>query len=181
MNGHKHLYAASLSDPALAGLLDVADVVIEASRPRALEQAGLDAATRAPRSGRVWVRITGYGTADGLGNRVAFGDDAAVAGGLVGRGAGGPVFCGDAIADPLTGLEAASAVLESLDRGGGEVIDVAMAGVAAEYAAVPTLEVADRPNLEVAAPRKPQIDPPTGTIVGGEQVTEITERRRTLC
>ena len=53
---------------------------------------------------------------------LAFGDDAAVAGGLVGTGADGPVFCGDAIADPLTGLEAASAVAESLGRGGGELI-----------------------------------------------------------
>ena len=40
-----------------------------------------------------------------------------------GRCADGPVFCGDAIADPLTGLEAASAVVDSLSRGGGEVIE----------------------------------------------------------
>jgi hypothetical protein len=68
---------------------------------------------------------------------VAFGDDAAVSGGLAGGTAAGPVFCGDAIADPLTGLEAARAVLESHARGGGEVIDVAMAAVAARYAALP--------------------------------------------
>ena len=71
--------------------------------------------------------------------RPAFGDDAAVAGGLVGAAAGGPVFCGDAIADPLTGLEAALAVAESLGRGGGELIDVSMAAVAATYAALPTV------------------------------------------
>ena len=37
------------------------------------------------------------------------------------------MFCGDAIADPLTGLEAALAVAESLGRGGGELIHVSMA------------------------------------------------------
>ena len=62
------------------------------------------------RAGRVWLRITGYGTEAGSAERVAFGDDAAVAGGLVGYDGAGPVFVGDAIADPLTGLEAAAAV-----------------------------------------------------------------------
>ena len=51
----------------------------------------------------------------------------------------GPVFCGDAIADPLTGLEAASAVADSLSRGGGELIQLSMAAVAATYAALPTI------------------------------------------
>jgi crotonobetainyl-CoA:carnitine CoA-transferase CaiB-like acyl-CoA transferase len=65
---------------------------------------------------------------------VAFGDDAAVAGGLVGFDATGPVFRGDAIADPLTGLEAATAVLAALRRGGGELIEIGLAQVAATYA-----------------------------------------------
>ena len=80
------------------------------------------------------MRIKGYRDQP---HRPAFGDDAAVAGGLVGAAADGPVFCGDAIADPLSGLEAARAVGESLRRGGGEVIDVSMAQVAAGYAALP--------------------------------------------
>jgi hypothetical protein len=181
MNGNKLLYPGALRDPGLAGLLDVADVVIEASRPRALEQAGLDAPTRAPRPGRVWVRITGYGTAAGVGNRVAFGDDAAVAGGLVGQGARGPVFCGDAIADPLTGLEAAGAVMASLERGGGELIDVAMAGVAAQYAKVPLLQRAGGPDIEIAAPRRPRIETPTGATIDGHDVAQIVERRRVPC
>ena len=46
---------------------------------------------------------------------MAFGDDAAVSGGLVGGTDGEPVFCGDAIADPLTGLHAALGVAESLE------------------------------------------------------------------
>jgi hypothetical protein len=45
------------------------------------------------------------------------------------------VFCGDAIADPLTGLHAALAAAESLSRGGGELIEFSMAAVAATYAA----------------------------------------------
>ena len=61
-----------------------------------------------------------------------------MAGGLVGTSLGAPVFCADAIADPLTGLEATWAVTESLARGGGESIHVSMAAVAATYAALPT-------------------------------------------
>ena len=52
--------------------------------------------------------------------------------------ADGPVFCGDAIAVPPTGLEAAQVVSESLGCGGGELIEVSMAAVAAGYAALPT-------------------------------------------
>jgi crotonobetainyl-CoA:carnitine CoA-transferase CaiB-like acyl-CoA transferase len=67
---------------------------------------------------------------------VAFGDDAAVAGGLVGRSAAGPVFCGDAIADPLTGLESVLAVADSLPRRRRDRRGVD-GRVAAGYAAVP--------------------------------------------
>ena len=180
MNGHKLFYTSELSHRAvgLTGLLDVADVVIEASRPRALEQAGLDAPTRSPRDGRVWVRITGYGRATGMTNRVAFGDDAAVAGGLVGRGRRGPVFCGDAIADPLTGLEAAGAVLASLARGGGEIIDVAMAGVAAEYAAFPTVEGTKPAGIDILPPALPQISDPVFERIDDTTVLDIVAERR---
>lgn len=159
MNAGKLHHAADPSaDTARLGrLLDAADVVIEASRPRALIQSGLDAESRASRPGRVWVRITGYGPDHPM--RVAFGDDAAVAGGLVGRSSTGPIFCGDAIADPLTGITAAHEVVESLRRGGGEVIDVAMADVAATYAALPTLPehpLTDRPHaVEYREPKAP--------------------------
>ena len=57
----------------------------------------------------VWVSITGYGRDGPAAQRVAFGDDAAVAGGLIGGDRTDPVFCADAVADPLAGL----------DRGGG--------------------------------------------------------------
>ena len=55
-----------------------------------------------------------------------------VAGGLVGQDADGPVFIGDAIADPLSGLVAAAVARFPLCRGGGELIDIAMSQVACD-------------------------------------------------
>ncbi len=111
----------------LRRILERADVVIESARPRALRQLGVDAETwvgSAP--GRVWVSLTGYGRPEPWGSRVAFGDDAAAAGGLAdATGAPGPpLFCGDAIADPLAGLHAAVATLAARRAGGGVLIDV---------------------------------------------------------
>ncbi len=116
----------------LAARLDAADVVIEASRPRALQQLGLGPTDRPAQPGRVWLSITGYGRRAPGRDWVAFGDDAAVAGGLVGWDARRePVFCGDAIADPITGLTGAVAVLRALAEGGGQLIDLAMSKAAA--------------------------------------------------
>jgi hypothetical protein len=138
MNAGKLCYAVDFDDtPRLRQLLESADVVIESSRPAALARRGCGPAAIAPRNGRVWLRVTGYGTEGERANWVAFGDDAAVAGGLVGGTADAPVFCGDAIADPLTGLQAALAVAQSLSSGGGELIEMSMASVAASYAALP--------------------------------------------
>jgi len=133
---------------ALAALLAAADVVIEASRPRGLAQLGLAPEMVPHRDGQVWLSITGYGRADSaLAGLVAFGDDAAVAGGLVGwtgseRGPGDvePVFCADAIADPLTGLCGALAVARSVAAGGGQLIDLSMRSVAAAFAAAPAVD-----------------------------------------
>ena len=125
----------------LVALLRSADVVIEGSRPRALERLGIDpSAFVALRPGRVWVSITGYGRCGPWRDRVAFGDDAAVAGGLVGRdGSGAPTFVGDAIADPLTGLVAALLVTAAMRRGGGSHIDVCLREVARSAAAGATV------------------------------------------
>lgn len=138
---HGHgLVAVDLSSASgrerLRSLVGRADVVVEASRPRALAQLGLDpAAFCAARPGRTWISITGYGRSGRRSNWVAFGDDAAVGGGLVGRDAAGdPVFCGDAIADPVTGCYAAVGALGSMAAGGGHLVGCPMA-TAAAYAA----------------------------------------------
>ena len=83
--GHRSLsvdFGTGAGRAALAALLEVADVVIEASRPRALAALGLAPDMIRHPPGQVWLSITGYGRA--VPERVAFGDDAAVAGGLVG-------------------------------------------------------------------------------------------------
>ena len=138
--GHRSLsadFGTRAGRTALLALLEVADVVIEASRPRALAALGLAPDMLSHRPGQVWLSITGYGRAEP--GRVAFGDDAAVAGGLVGWAAGEsspePVFCADAIADPLAGACGALAVALSLSAGGGELIDLSMRDVAAAFAA----------------------------------------------
>ncbi len=119
----------------LRTLLCTADVVIEASRPRALEQLGLDARSLAGESSaRAWVAITGYGQSPPEREWVAFGDDAAAAGGLVVWDDEGPCFCADAVADPLTGLLAATAASIVLATGGRRLIDVALARTAAAVA-----------------------------------------------
>ena len=148
MNGGKLSYAVDFDSGAVRRLLSVADIVIESSRPAALRRRRLDADSVPGRPGRIWLRINGYCDQP---DRSAFGDDAAVAGGLVGDG---PVFFGDAIADPLSGLDAARAVGESLRRGGGEVIDVSMAQVAARYAAFPR-EPATAAPPPVSSPAPP--------------------------
>ncbi|MEV0248169.1 CoA transferase [Nocardia sp. NPDC050712] len=129
----------------LAALIAAADVVIEASRPRALAQLGLAPADVAHRPGRVWLSLTGYGRGEPM--RVAFGDDAAAAGGLVGWCGDEPVFCGDAIADPLSGICAALAVATAVRAGGGVLIDLSMRATAAAFAAAP--EVAHGPHRVV--------------------------------
>ena len=122
--------AAGLAE--LRDLLASADVVIEASRPRALERLGIDPhQVIAQRPGAVWVSITAHGRTGPWRDRVGFGDDVAAAAGLVERDAQGrPGFLGDAIADPLAGITAAALVHDALARGGGAHLDVAMREVA---------------------------------------------------
>ncbi|MFR9806040.1 CoA transferase [Pseudonocardia sp. RS010] len=109
---------------ALASLVDAADVVVEASRPRALRGFGLDAEATVAR-GATWISITAAGRTS---NRIGFGDDVAASAGLVAHDAAGlPVFTGDAIADPLTGLTAAALALTAP----GVLHDVAMTEVVA--------------------------------------------------
>jgi hypothetical protein len=119
----------------LRRLLERADIVVESARPRALAQLGIEAEELVRRvPGLTWVSITGYGRRAPGANWVAFGDDAAVAAGLAaatGAPDGPPIFCGDAIADPLAGLHAALVALASFRSGGGHLLDVALRDVVA--------------------------------------------------
>jgi hypothetical protein len=118
----------------LRRLIQGADVIIEASRRRALEQLGAGPTQIDLRPGAVWLSITGHGRAGPEAMWTGFGDDAAVAGGLVAWSGDGPVFCGDAVADPATGLFGALAILRGRAAGGGVLIDLAMSRVAAGLA-----------------------------------------------
>ena len=142
LNGAKTERALDFADPAAIAALraDIlaADVVITGARPRAFEQLGLTPASIFPANpGLVWVAISGYGWLGEAADRVAFGDDAAAAGGLVRWTAGGaPRFLGDALSDPVTGLAAAAGALAALSEGGGLVVDAALARCAAGAAAL---------------------------------------------
>ncbi|MFF7477060.1 CoA transferase [Streptomyces sp. NPDC008092] len=114
----------------LRRLVESADAVLEASRPRALRHLGIDA-EEAVAAGTVWTSITAYGRTGPWANRVGFGDDVAAGAGLVVRTEHGPLPCGDALADPLTGVHAAVATAAALAGDRACLIDVSMRDVAA--------------------------------------------------
>jgi hypothetical protein len=134
LHGRSESVAVDLSTrvgrTVLTQLLEQADVVIEGSRPRALEQMGIDARRLVPDGPRVWISITAFGRVGSARERVGFGDDTAAAGGLVGYVEAQPLLIADAVADPLTGLTAALAATEAIECGGRWLIDVALARVA---------------------------------------------------
>ena len=124
----------------LERLIERADIVVESARPRALAQLGIVAEEWIARKpGLTWLSITGYGRTEPEAEWVAFGDDASAAAGLPfanamfnHRGESDelrPVFCGDAISDPLTGLHAATAALGNWRSGGSALIDISLRGV----------------------------------------------------
>ncbi|HVY10458.1 MAG TPA: CoA transferase [Mycobacteriales bacterium] len=118
---HCSLDFTSREDVArLRDLLVGADIVIEAARPRALAQLGIDAHEVAAEGHGTWVSITAYGRAQ---NRIGYGDDVAAAAGLLGEG---PVFAGDAVADPMTGTHAALAALSHWAAGHSGVVELSM-------------------------------------------------------
>ncbi|MDR3664013.1 MAG: CoA transferase, partial [Mycobacterium sp.] len=182
MNGGKLLCGTDFDSDTrrLHALLSVADVVLEGSRPAALSRRGLGPYDVPARPGKVWVRITGHGADDAHAGLVAFGDDAAVSGGLV-AGDTEPVFCGDAIADPLTGLEAARQVTASRARGGGELIEISMAAVAAHYAGLPR-SLAEGPGTEEPL-TQPEI-PCSAGLLGADNAAVariVAERQSVPC
>ena len=115
---------------ALGRLLARADVVLEASRPRALRQLGLDAEEYVA-AGAVWASLTGYGRTGEDAQRAGYGDDVAAAAGLVAYCGDAPYPVGDAIADPLAGAYAAAAVAAALLSPRGQLLDISMYDVAA--------------------------------------------------
>jgi hypothetical protein len=149
-------FATSQGRDALRRLVERADIVVESARPRALRQLGIDAESLvATLPGLTWVSITGYGRSEPEAGWVAFGDDAAAAAGLAavaGRGDDGPLFCADAIADPLTGLHAADAALACWQSGGSALLDVSLRDVAAQALACGPEPVAAS-DAPVASPR----------------------------
>jgi hypothetical protein len=143
LNAGKASVALDFGDRAgrrkLHRILERADIVVESARPRALAQLGVDAESLV-RSvpGLTWVSLTGYGRREPGAGWVAFGDDAGVAAGLAaatGVAGGPPLFCGDAIADPLSGLHAALAALACWRGGGGYLLDLALRDVVAHVLA----------------------------------------------
>lgn len=136
INGGKRGLSLDLRKPEHVAQLHAevrcADVFVTSARRAALARLGFEPeGLLRERPDLTWVAITAHGFTGAGADRVGFGDDCAVAGGLVDRRAdGNPLFLGDALADPLTGLEGALTVLEGSHRG---LVDLAMAGVAAAY------------------------------------------------
>ena len=131
LNGGKESLALDFSDDRslelLKKIVKEADVIIEGSRPRALRQLGIDAEIEVE-DGKVWVSITGYGRNGPRSKGVAFGDDAAVSGGLFLKD---PLcFIADAVSDPSAGLLAATLALSALKSGKGWLIDIPLSAVA---------------------------------------------------
>ncbi|MET7896565.1 CoA transferase [Streptomyces mirabilis] len=108
----------------LRRLVHRADLVLEASRARALHRRGLVAADVVA-AGTSWLSVTAYGRDQDL---IGFGDDVAAGAGLLTA----DLFpCGDALADPLTGVTAAACAVEALAGPQAVLIDVSMHTVAA--------------------------------------------------
>lgn len=121
----------------LLAMIGSTDMLITSARPAALARLGLDAGLlHRLNPTLIWCAITAYGFTGAGAQRVGFGDDCAFAGGLGQMTADGPIFMGDALADPLTGLESALAMIAACEGGQAGLLDMAMSGIAAAYAAM---------------------------------------------
>ncbi|MBW8482697.1 CoA transferase [Actinomadura parmotrematis] len=169
--GHRSVVLAPTTSggrKAMAALVAAADIVIEASRPRALARFGLNAAASTA-TGTTWISITAYGRAA---DRVGFGDDVAAASGLVCRDIDGtPLFAGDAIADPLTGVTAA-ALAASVPP--GTLLDIAMADVIAATLDGPATNPSPPLPSAPPSPRAPSGEAP----LSGRDTTEVLQELR---
>ena len=136
LNAGKKSVTVDLRNPhgirQLKHLLEQADIVIESTRPRALQQLGVDAEVMAEQiPGLIWLSITGYGRSEPQANFVAFGDDAAVAAGAAIVNDREASFIGDALSDPLTGLHSAIIATSMWQADIGGLVDISLAGVTA--------------------------------------------------
>ncbi len=113
----------------LVALMTKSDLVVEGSRPRVMHHLDIDPAEMA-NHGTSWLSITAHGRDGRHANRIGFGDDAAVAGGLVVPGEP-PLFVADAVADPLTGVAAAAIAAEMLGADRTTVVETPLSRVAA--------------------------------------------------
>ena len=133
LNGRKERVSLDLPAPGAVGrlreLIAGADLVLEASRPRVMQQWGIGV-DEVVAAGTAWVSVTGHGRRGPHCNRIAFGDDAAASGGLVVPGEP-PMFVGDAIADPIAGLAAASIGAHLLAEGRAALAEVSLASASA--------------------------------------------------
>lgn len=124
LNGQKeHLQIDFNNRERLHGIVAQADVVVVSSRPRAIKNLGLR-----PRAGQLWVCITAFGNRGTAAERIGFGDDTAASVGAVFWHERKPNFCGDALADPITGLLASIGSIGLLAAGFGGQIDISLAG-----------------------------------------------------
>jgi hypothetical protein len=154
INQGKDCIAVDLTNTAerdrLVALLRRADIVIEASRPRALRQLGIDAQALVDEvPGLVWLSITGHGATGDAANWVGVGNDCAVAGGTaraLADATGEIGYVGDALADPLTGITAA---LEGWRAYlGGEAVRIGLSMSAITAKALAEERAFDRPALD---------------------------------
>lgn len=120
-------------------LIETADVLVESYAPGVMRRWGFDAAAVLARNPRIiMVSISGYGQEGPRSGFRAYGMGLEAAGGLAilkGYRGEGPIRCGMAYLDPLTGMYAAGAVLSALEgreeRGRGLYLDVSMQALAA--------------------------------------------------
>ncbi|MFD0228188.1 CoA transferase [Streptomyces hirsutus] len=134
------------SRDALLRLVRSADLVLESSRPRALASWGLHA-DELVADGVSWLSISARGRGS---RRVGFGDDVSVGAGLYLLDRDDVLPCGDALADPLTGVVAARAAAEALEQERAVLVDVSMHDVCRHVAAA---GVDDRHRLRVTMDR----------------------------
>jgi crotonobetainyl-CoA:carnitine CoA-transferase CaiB-like acyl-CoA transferase len=142
MNAGKRSVALDFAVPegraALKRLIAASDIVVESARPRALRQLGIEAeAVVAEQPGLIWVAISAHGRREPEAGWIGYGDDAAVAAGLAratGEPDATPLFCGDALADPLTGIHSSVSALKAFRSGDAVLLDVSLRDVAAAAA-----------------------------------------------